>query len=448
MKNKSLKITTLVLALSVIIGALLCFSSCAFKNFAFGAVDEILGAGDGNEDGNPNNGNSNGATSDDTAKDPVIEDNNDQNDVGGSGTNSDNVGKDEPADDKIEYYPGQGSVPAENISAKNRTLLSGVIIVSNFGLSPSAGSGIIYRLDKETGDAYIITNYHVVYNRNYGLCDSTTLYLYGMKYSAYAIPAKVVGGSVNHDIAVLKVEGSEVLKNSYAVEAAIGNSDNARVFDEVFAVGNAEGYGMAVTEGIISVDSEPLDMIGSDGSAIELRVMRVSAAINEGNSGGGLYNQNGELVGVVCAKRIGSEVDNMAYAIPSNLAISLVENIIHFCDGKNNTKVQRAYIGVTIKAVAPGIVVDGATGDIVKAEIVEVSEITEDCIAKDLIMIGDVVNSITVDGVTVKVTRLYHVTDHMFNARVGSTVTMNVTRGGETFDITFTVPASAFTTVK
>ena len=54
------------------------------------------------------------------------------------------------------------------------------------------------------------------------------------------------------------------------------------------------------------------------------------------------------LIGIVCAKRIGSEIDNMAYAIPSNLAKNLVENIIYYCDGNAKTTVQRPFIGITI----------------------------------------------------------------------------------------------------
>jgi serine protease Do len=251
-----------------------------------------------------------------------------------------------------------------------------------------------------------------------------------------------VGGSINYDIAVLKVTGSEILKNSYATTATLGDSERVRVFDEVFAVGNPEGFGMAVTEGIISVDSEGLDMTGADGSAINLRVMRVSAAINEGNSGGGLYDEDGKLIGIVCAKRIGADIDNMAYAIPSNLAKNLADNIIDNCNGTTVTKVQRALIGVEITAKVIGPVADPDTGELYRAERVEVNKIESTCLIKDDIRVGDIINSITVDGVTLNVTRVYHVIDHMLTARVGSEISVNVTRDGESFDIEFIVTPS------
>ena len=342
-----------------------------------------------------------------------------------------------------ELYPGQGSVAIEDISPKNRTLLSTVVIQTKFGSSPSSGSGVIYKLDKATGDAYIITNYHLVFNKNYGSCTSANIFLYGMVFADYAIPASVVGGSVNYDIAVLKVSGSELLKKSYATSVTLGDSEYVRVFDEVYAVGNPEGFGMAATEGIISVDSESLDMTGSDGSSIKLRVMRVSAAINEGNSGGGLYDANGKLIGIVCAKRIGSDIDNMAYAIPVNLAKNLADNIIDNCNGTTVTKLQRAFIGTQITATVVGLVADPATGELYRAERVEIGTINSDCIIKNEIKVGDVINSLTVDGVTVNVTRVHHVTDHMLTARRGSEVILNVTRGNETFDIEVIIPPSA-----
>ena len=440
MRNKFEKLTLLIIALAMVIGTTVCLSSCS--NSMFRIVEELFeNAADSEADGDHSD---NGSENSGTSNKP--EDNKGGVNESGGG-NSDNTGS-EDEDDGIAFYPGQGSVPAESISAKNRTLLSTVVVVSSFGTSPSAGSGVIYKLDKETGDAYIITNFHVIYNKSYGYCDSVMLYLYGMKYSTYAVSATVVGGSANYDIAVLKVEGSEVLKNSYAMAAELGDSDKVRVFDEVYAVGNPEGFGMAVTEGIVSVDSESLEMTGSMGSKIELRVMRVSAAINEGNSGGGLYSDAGKLIGIVCAKRIGSEIDNMAYAIPVNLAKNLVDNIIYFCSDGSTKTVQKPLIGITISSKASGIVADGETGEICIAEIIEISEIADTCIAKELVQVGDVINSITVDGVKIDVTRLYHVIDHMLTARVGSTVELCITRGGETLTVDFTVPQSAFSSVK
>ena len=212
MKTRFGKITFLVAVLSVILGLTLCLSSCSA---AFDFVDGLISGKGQNEE-------SQGGTLDDeVGKDDKIPEKDEDSEGDNTITDVENPDKseDDGASDsgEIEFYPGQGSVDAENISAKNRTLLSTVIIVSYFGPSQSLGSGVIYDIDKETGDAYIITNYHVVHNRQYGVCDSAKLYLYGMQYASYAINATFVGGSSEYEIAVLKVEGSEVLKNSYTI---------------------------------------------------------------------------------------------------------------------------------------------------------------------------------------------------------------------------------------
>lgn len=430
---KAKRLTALLLALSLLLGSMLSLSSCSssFKDW----LDEYTKEEEDQSSTLPDDSESDKGTADkpDDSTPPIDDDTSADGDSGVT----------PPLVFNGSYYPGQGSVAIEDISPKNRTLLSTVVIQTKFGSTPSSGAGVIYQLDKETGDAYVITNYHLVFSKNYGLCSSIAIYLYGMVYADYAIPATLIGGSVNYDIAVLKVSGSNILKNSYATDVTLGNSERVRVFDEVYAVGNPEGFGMAVTEGIISVDSERLDMTGSDGSAIDLRVMRVSAAINEGNSGGGLYDEDGKLIGIVCAKRIGADIDNMAYAIPVNLARNLAENIIDTCDGSTVMKVQRAFIGVEITANILGLVADPNTGELYRAECVEVGKVESTCVIKNEIRVGDIINSITVDGVTLNVTRVHHVTDHMLTARRGSEVSINVTRDGESFDIEFIVPASA-----
>lgn len=330
------------------------------------------------------------------------------------------------------FYPDLGDTSLNNVSAEKKTLLSTVSIIAEWEGIPGAGSGVIYQIDKEKGDAYIITNYHVIYYD--AIADKINLYLYGMQNKSYAIPATFVGGSITNDIAVLKVTGSEVLKNSHAIAATFGNSELVRVFDDAIVVGNPEGYGMSVTTGIISVESESLDLTGADGSLITLRVIRTDAAVNQGNSGGGLYNSKGELIGIVSAKMLGDTIDNLGFAIPSNLVKNLVDNIIDNCNGSDKTKVQRPLLGVTIVASSFGVVIDPETGDMLQAQIVTVDSLTDNSAVKEILKVGDVINSVTIDGVTYNITKTYQLPDLMLSARVGSTVVMNVTRGEQTFD--------------
>ena len=437
MASATKRIISLILALTLISGCVFAFSSCLYT------YDILTGQYKGNEEKPSGSDNQNTP----------------QNNTG---TGDSNQNGDEP----VEYYPEDNTEELKELDGAVKTLLSTVIIDARFDIynsypygttetteHSSYGSGVIYKLDKEKGDAYIITNYHVVYNSSSatadGISDKINLYLYGQHLSSYAIEASYVGGSMNYDLAVLKVEGSEVIKNSAALAASIGDSEKVRVFDKVYAVGNPEGFGMSATEGMVSVDSESLTMTGADGrTTLSLRVMRVSAAINEGNSGGGLYDTEGNLIGIVNAKRTGSDIDNIAYAIPINLAKNIAENIIYNCDGETKTSLYRCMLGVTLTANVTGVVVDGEADTVTKVELVEVDSLTDESIMKDKLLAGDIITSITLDGVTVKVTRIHHVIDLMMLAKAGSTVTINATRDGTAIVAQITVPESAITEFK
>ena len=359
------------------------------------------------------------------------------------GNQSGNQTGDQSDNQTPEFYPETGSDDVDSVPVLQQTLLSTVLIISTFKLGAGAGSGVIYQIDKEKGDAYIITNQHVVYDKN-GPASEIKVYLYGMVLETYAITAKYIGGSTNYDIAVLKIEGSEILKNSYSKAASLGKSSEVCIFDTVYAVGNPEASGFSATQGIISVRSENLELEGADGSIITPRVMRVDAAVNHGNSGGGLYDDQGRLIGIVSAKTQGDDVDNMGYAIPIDLAKNITENIIYHCDGVNSIKMNRALLGITISAKVIGVIID-KNGNLAERAKVEVTDVSASSLASSSVKVGDIVNSISVDGVSVEATEVYVIPEHMLNARVGSEIIMNITRGGETYDIKFTITSNAIT---
>jgi serine protease Do len=230
---------------------------------------------------------------------------------------------------------------------------------------------------------------------------------------------------------------------SEAVAATVADSNQVSIFETAIAVGNPEGVGISATAGYINVDSEEIYIKGSDGvSRIELRVMRTDAAVNSGNSGGGLFNGRGELIGIVNAKTVDDAIDNIGYAIPSNVAKAIAENILYYCEGGNTKSVHRVMLGITVTHKDVKASYDTATGRVVKSETVYVDSLTDTSAMKGYIEAGDVINSITIDGVTNKVTRMFHVVDSMLNARPGSTVVMNITRNGAVMDVTVTVTQS------
>ena len=420
------KILRTAVALILVLTTLFSMSSCLF--FDYGIYEDWYNQYQDQQQGNQNPGGNN---------------NNNNNNENNNNNNQQQGGGDNTNTEIPEFYPGTGGGNAENVPALQQTLLSTVMIIAEFGMSAGAGSGVIYQIDKEKGDAYIITNQHVVTDDGV-ISNNIKVYLFGMVLETYAIKATYIGGTTAYDIAVIKIEGSEILKNSYAKAAELGKSANVRVFDTVYAVGNPEASGFSATQGIISVRSENLELEGADGQLVTLRVMRVDAAVNHGNSGGGLYDAYGRLIGIVCAKIQGSDVDNMGYAIPIDLVKNLADNILYHCDGVNMTKLNRALLGITISSKVIGPVID-ENGTLLEGAKVEVMDVSPTSLAYGKVQIGDVVNSITVDGVTVIATEVYVIPEHMLTARVGSVIVMNVTRGEQTFDITFTITEDAIT---
>lgn len=343
------------------------------------------------------------------------------------------------------------------VYAINSSLRSAVSVYCNFetsslgGSATSAGSGVIYELDGKNGSAFIITNYHVVYESSSKtsnkISDDIFIMLYGMEYSDYAIPATYVGGSMNYDIAVLYVENSDILKNAYnrgsVAEATIANSDNIVVGETTIAIGNPEMYGISATTGIVSVDSEHIDMTASDGrTSVSFRVIRTDTAVNSGNSGGGLFNAKGELIGIVNAKISSSDVENIGYAIPSNVARAIADNIIDYCFNKDCETVMRGLLGVTVVTASVYTEYDAESGVMKKYESIKINSVNKGGLADGILEAGDIVKTLKIGDKEIEITRQYHLIDAMLDVRVGDKITLEIERNGEPKTVTTTITES------
>ena len=384
---------------------------------------------------------------------------------GADGTNGQNgINGVDGADGSLNITANGSSIPA----ASAKGLRSAVRIVCNFqatvqqgGWRPgssstttkdysSEGSGVIYQMDKSEGDAFIITNYHVVYdassNTENGISKDISVYLYGSEIEEKAIEATYVGGSLYYDIAVLRVEDSEILTASSACAVEVADSDKIVVGDSAIAIGNAQGLGISSTSGVVSVDSEHITMTAADGrTEVSFRVMRVDTAINSGNSGGGLYDDEGNLIGIVNAKIVYDGVENIGYAIPSNVAVSIAENIIDYCYGTDEERVQRALLGITVSTSDSKAVYNSTSGLMTIEETVSVYEVSSGSLADGILQAEDILVSATVNGNTTEITRQYHIIDMMLDVRVGDVVILNILRSGEEKTVSITITEECLT---
>ena len=320
----------------------------------------------------------------------------------------------------------------------------------------AAGSGVIVDLDKENGNATIVTNYHVIYDMDADteISESIYLYLHGAV-NAYStqtnrdeggdgMKAKFVGGSMDYDIAILEIEGSNVLKNSQAQEAKLGNSDDVAIGEKVFAIGNPEGAGISITDGVLSVDSEYIYMESSDGQReVRYRVMRTDAAINHGNSGGALFNAKGELIGITNAKSTAQDVDNMGYALPINQVKAVMKNAM-----ANGGVVKRAVMGVEVLVTGSTVKLDDVKGITVEEDVTIATEIGVGVAASGKLQKGDILQSARIgSGDEMRITRMYHLSDFLLGVRLNDTVTFTVLRGGVEKTVEVTFRAANFTLV-
>ncbi len=289
-----------------------------------------------------------------------------------------------------------------------------------FSKMRSKGSGVIFQDNKSAGVCYILTCYHVV--RGY---DSQVYVILSDSFTP--IKASLVsstGYSSNFDIAVLKIE-TPLYTQSAACPVEIGDSAFVIEGDKCVAYGNPQGTGLSITSGDIS---KAIDLVTVN--SVVNRVMRTSAAINSGNSGGGLFDAQGKLIGIVNAKTndnpsAGSYIDNIAYAIPSNVALSIARNILR------NNRPLRADLGIKLGIADVNETYEIIDGRKIPKQTIIVTQVDSGSEFKT----NDQVLNFTYSGNTVTVRNLYSLDDHIFNFNVGETVTFQVLRNGNVVSI-------------
>ena len=266
-----------------------------------------------------------------------------------------------------------------------------------------AGSGVII-----STDGYIVTNNHVVTKTDDDsvLADKIQVRLKnGEEYDA-----TVVGHDADSDIAVIKI-GAENL-----TAAVWGDSDSIVVGEQIIAVGNPLGeLGGTITAGIISSTSREVE-IGN----VTMSLIQIDAAVNHGNSGGGLFNMKGELVGIVNAKSEGNSVEGLGFAIPSNDARNISEQLLThgYVRGK-------AYLGVSFYEANSGYF-SGSGGE----SILYVYG-TEAGYNDDVLMKGDMILSID----DIEVSTVAEIKSILSEHEVGDVLTFTILRGRTTMEV-------------
>jgi len=273
-----------------------------------------------------------------------------------------------------------------------------------FGAQSTAavsGSGFIV-----TSDGYIVTNYHVIadaYTEKYKVSV--------MLYNGDKFDAKIVGVEEASDIAVLKIDATGLSA------ATLGNSDNMRVGENVYAIGNPLGeLSFSITSGMVSaLDRDITTQDQATGQTTSNNMFQIDAAVNEGNSGGPVYNDYGEVIGIVTAKYSDTGIEGLGFAIPINDVASMVDELITngYVSGKAN-------FGITVTTVDSTVaqyynMVEGAY----------VYSVTSgSCSDKAGLKVGDIITAIN----DVEVKSSSELTSEKKNFKAGDVVSLKVYR--------------------
>lgn len=364
----------------------------------------------------------------------------------------------------------------QSLTVSNKALLSSLKVYTEFTEASYSGwpyqrvtrqtaiycgSAVIYSIDENY--TYLITNYHVLYDsdatESNKLAKKITCYLYGSEsaplqtnetssdgcivydYGEYAVPCEFVGGSISVDIAVIKAKTTDVKKINPDV-MAITFASAYHVGESAIAIGNSENEGISVTKGIVSVDNEYINY-SIDGTQRSYRSMRIDTAIYGGNSGGGLFDGNGNLIGITNAGD--GEDQNINYAIPVNIVKPVVENILHYTDGT----VKTLKLGVSVTSENSRYVYDDNKGYGDIYEDVTVSDVTSGGIMQAMgIKPGDKLTSFNVNGNELTLKRYFNLGDYLYTVRPGDTISFTYERDGVTIKSTeVTVSSSNFAIV-
>ena len=279
-----------------------------------------------------------------------------------------------------------------------------------------SGTGFIYK--KDSGKAYILTNYHVV-----GSSSSLKVILSDDN----SVDAIFVGGDEYLDIAVISISDKYV-KNV----VKLGSSNKAVLGDTVFTVGSPVGdeYRGTVTRGILSGKDRLVAVSVSGGTDdYVMKLLQTDAAMNPGNSGGPLCNINGEVIGMNSLKLVKNEVEGMGFAIP-------IEDILaHLDTFEKGDSIKRPYLGISMvnlnnkDAVSYYGLSKKINTKLDKGVVVE--SVQKGTSADGKLEVGDIVTKVN----RKEVVNMAYFRYELFKHEVGDKVTLTVERNGRLMDI-------------
>lgn len=274
-----------------------------------------------------------------------------------------------------------GTAESDGVAVISDVKNSVVEIYASVTGGTSRGSGVITGSDSQY--SYITTCHHVI--------DMATEIKVNLT-SGETLSAELVGGDPVGDIAVIRVNKTGL------TTAVFADSDDIYVGETVYVIGNPLGsLGGTVSKGIISALERQITISGIDEP---MTLIQTDAAINEGNSGGAMFSEDGLLIGIVNAKSMGLGVEGIGFAIPSNTARNIATQLIESYDGENYGYVAGRYkLGGTLTDGYYSVSSGGIFGQVTRYPVVYISDIeTNGSLYASGFRINDILVSVKVGG--------------------------------------------------
>ena len=258
-------------------------------------------------------------------------------DFGGNSTNpdslSDNTNKDGPSLN-IASTPAavEGALTTAQIAEKVKPGIVGIVVyTNNSGSTAGEGTGVIMGENDSHTETYVVTCAHVISDAGIKVKVQTE--------DGTTYDAEIVGFDSRTDLGVVKIKATGL------PAAEFGNSDNLRVGDSVFAIGNPGGVEFfgSFTGGYVSAIDRPV----SSDIGYTMKCIQHDAAINPGNSGGALVNVYGQVIGINSQKIAATDYEGMGFAIPITSAKPIIDNLIKFGYVPNRPKLGITYYPVS-----------------------------------------------------------------------------------------------------
>lgn len=305
--------------------------------------------------------------------------------------------------------------------------------------SDTYGSAVVLEVTQD-GGAYLVTNYHVVCPSAEGVRGELLAFPYGQEQGT-GLPAQCVWYSKAYDLSLVYLPH---LTQSFPAVQAIVPALSARVGTQIFALGNCQGGGLTLRGGVISREIANLPIpVTYSSEVLHLPVYRFSAAVYRGDSGGGLFLQDGSCLGLMQSRRTDT---GEGYALPMDVVLPLLQKAIAAAKAQTPQQVYALDLGVTVKETALRTEYDAQAEELRVVCQTQVERVRAGSAGSLFLQAGDVLLSVEGD-VTSALSRAYLWERLCLTAKEGDTLTFRYLRDGAELSYELTVSSFYLTRI-